>query len=119
MKQCLNSRCGKILISTVGVAAVGGFVYKKRFSTEPNVATVETKSNTTTVPVELPPAVDIYSQEDTSEHSLWWNGVKEISIYLDEENAAIVNSHFTSAYPVVFVLFHPLTLDLAVKSFWR
>lgn len=103
----------------MGVAAVGGFAYKKWFSTKPNVATEEVKPNDAAVPVELPPAVDIYSQEDTSEHSLWWDGVKEISIYLNEENAAIVNSHFTSAYPVVFVLFHPLTVDLAVKSFWH
>lgn len=83
-------------------------MYKKRFSTKVSAAPEEVKSNATTVPVELPPDIDIYSQENTNEHSLWWDGVKEISIYLNEENAAIVNSHFTSIHRVVFVLFYTL-----------
>ena len=101
VKKCFNSRYGKILIATTGVAAVGGIFYYKRFSVKAKDVTEEVKSNTATVPVELPPPVDIYSQEKDSEPSLWWNGVKEISLYLNEENAAIVNSHFTSVYPVV------------------
>ena len=94
-------------------------MYKNRYSLEASSPEKEEKQNATTVPVELPPPVTFYSQENTSEHAMWWNGVKEISIYLNDENAAIVNSHFTTTHPVVYALFSLLIIVLVARLFWH
>ena len=74
---------------------------KKRME---KIVVAEPENSTTkesVTPVELPPPVNVQSVDDDSQYLPWWTGIKEVSIYLNEENTEIIDSHFKPCYPVV------------------
>ena len=86
------------LAVTTGAILGGRMWWKRRKINE--IPVVETQN-----PADiLPPEVPVSESTNEDEYLPWWTGVKEVSIYLNEDNTKELDSLFTPIHPVASIL---------------